>query len=220
MTKPGRTAIAILVDRSRSARPIRNDLRTGLTDLLSEQRDRPGDVLAAVTSTGAIPALRPIAEVTAPAMRTRGASSLRDDLGELITGLGSTLSATPEDERPSRVLVLVVGAGTEGTAWSRDAIADLVVAQQRDYAWEFAFVGTADASETLGIRRSLTCTPSGIRAGLAAASGFLLRARDGQPWEPVDGYTDADREAAAVEAAPAAPNWWQRLLGRRPEMAA
>lgn len=220
MTKPGRTAIAILVDRSRSARPIRNDLRAGLTDLLSEQRDRPGDVLAAVTSTGAVPALRPIAEVAVPALRTRGASALRDDLGELITGLGSALSTTPEDERPARVLVLVVGAEIEGTAWSRDAIADLVGAQQRDYAWEFAFVGTAYASDALGINRSLTCTSAGVRAGLAAASAFLLRARDGQPWEPVDGFTDADRETAAAEAAPAAANWWQRLLGRRPEMAA
>jgi hypothetical protein len=243
VTKPGRTAIAILADRSRATRPVRAALRAGLAGMLSDQQDRADqqdsanqqdtadqqstDVLATVVPTGAtMPALRPVADVTVPALRSRGTAAVRDDLGVLITDLGAALSTMPEEERPSRVLVLVVGAGTAGTRWSRDAIADLVGAQHRDYAWEFAFVGlgtdTAAAAE-LGIGHALTCTPSeeGVRAGLAAASAFLSRARDGQPWAPVEGFGDAERAAAAAPAdeTAATASWWQRLLGRKPEMA-
>ncbi len=224
MTKPGRAAIAILADRSRSTRPVRAAVRAGLTGILTDQRDSGADVLVAIAPTGAgLPALRPVAEVTAPALRARGAAAVRDDLGDLITELGAQLSAMPEEERPSRVLVLVVAAGVEGTRMSRDAIADLVGAQQRDYAWEFAHVGV-EGADALGIapERALTCTLSdeGVRAGLAAASAFLTRARDGQPWAPVEGFGEAERAAAAAPAEPAPAGWWQRLLGRRPAMAA
>lgn len=220
MTKPGRTAVAILADRSRSTRPVRDALRAGLTSLLADQQ---GDVLAAVVpSGGSLPALRPAADVTVPALRPRGTATLRDDLGSLITDLGTALSAMPEEDRPSRVLVLVVGTATGGTSWSPDAIADLVGAQQRDYAWGFAFVGTGDAAGELGIHHVLSATPcdEGVRAGLAAASAFLSRAREAQPWAPVEGFSDADRAAAAAPAPAATPTWWQRLIGRKPEMAA
>jgi hypothetical protein len=220
VTKPGRSAVAILADRSRSARPVREALRSGLTSLLTDQQ---GDVLAAVVPSGSsLPTLHPAADVNVPALRPRGTAALRDALGTLVTDLGTALSAMPEEERPSRVLVLVVGTATGGSRWSRDSIADLVGAQQRDYAWEFAFVGSGDAASELGIHRVLPATPcdEGVRAGLAAASAFLGRARDAQPWTPVAGFSDADRAAAGVEAPAATPTWWQRLVGRKPELAA
>ncbi len=223
MTKPGRAAIAILADRSRSTRPIRAAVHAGLIGVLDEQRESGADVLAAVAPTGgSLPALRPVADVTVAPLRGRGTAVVRDDLGSLISALGAQLSEMPEEERPARVLVLVVAAGVEGTRWSRDAIADIVGAQQRDYAWEFAYVGGEGADE-LGIApdRTLTCTLSdtGVRAGLAAASALLGRARDGQPWAPVEGFGEPERAAAAVPAEPAPAVWWQRLLRRRPAMA-
>ena len=223
MTKPGRAAIAILADRSRSTRPVRAAVHAGLSGILADQRDAGADVLAAIAPTGAgLPALRPVAEVTAPTLRSRGTAAVRDDLGDLIAELGTQLSAMPEEERPSRVLVLVVAAGVEGVRMSRDAIADLVGTQRRDYAWEFAYVG-ADGADALGIapEHALTCTLSdeGVRAGLAAASAFLARARDAQPWAPVEGFGESERASAAAPAEPATAGWW-RLLGRKPAMAA
>jgi hypothetical protein len=223
VTKPGRAAIAILTDRSRSLRPVRAAVRAGLTGILTDQRETGADVLVSVAhAEGSLPALRPVAEVTVPSLRGRGTAAVRDDLGDLITELGSQLSAMPEEERPSRVLVLVVAGGAEGTRMSRDAIADLVGTQQRDYAWEFAYVG-AEGADALGIApdRALTCTLSddGVRSGLAAASAFLARARDTQPWAPVEGFGEPDRTAAAAPDEPAPASWWQRLLHRTPSMA-
>jgi hypothetical protein len=222
VTKPGRTAIAILADRSRSLRPVRAAAQAGLTGILIDQRETGSDVLVAIAPTGGeLPPLRPVAEVTAASPRARGTAAVRDDLGELVTGLGTQLSAMPEEERPARVLVLVVAAGVEGARMSRDAIADVVGTQQRDYAWEFAYVG-GEGADDLGIapERALTCRLSdeGVRSGLAAASAFLSRARETQPWAPVEGFSDAERAAAAApgEAEPA--GWWQRLLGRQPEL--
>lgn len=53
--------------------------------------------------------------------------------------------------------------------------------------------------------------PDGVRARLDAASRFVSRARRTRPWEPVEGFTDDERAAAAVPA-PARPGWWRRLL--------
>lgn len=52
--------------------------------------------------------------------------------------------------------------------------------------------------------------PEGVRAGLEAASAFVSRARESRPWEPVEGFTDGERDAATV---PARPSGWRRMLG-------
>ncbi|MCW0215665.1 MAG: hypothetical protein OJJ54_20100 [Pseudonocardia sp.] len=204
MTKPGRTVIALLLDRSSSLKPVRDDVRAGITDLLRTHGDRDGELLVSVVRTGRrFAAPKPAADVRVPRLSGRGTAAVRDALGGLAADLGSALAAMPEDERPARILVLTVrGTADEGSAtWGPDELRDLVGTQERDYAWEFVTVTIGDhaglAPWGAGYR-SIGAAPTsdGVRAGLAAASAYLARARDAGPWEPVEGISEAERVAA------------------------
>jgi len=208
VTKPGRSVVTLLLDRSSALSPLREDLRAGVAALLADQAGRPGEVEVHLTSTGrragrlrgAIPA----ADATVPALRgRRGTAAVRDALGATIAGLGETLAEMPEDERPERVFLLVVTAGEDaGSAtWGPDELRDLVADQERDYAWEIL---TVTVAEHAGLapwgagHRSIGAAPTadGVRAALAAVSGYLGRAREVGPWQPVAGFSQEERWAA------------------------
>ena len=207
VTKPGRSVIALLLDRSSSLGPLRDDVRARLAELLAEQAARPGEVEVYATTTGRRAGkLRggvPAGDAAVPTLRGRGTAAIRDSLGALIAGLGANLAGMPEHERPSRVFLLVVTGGQDSgsASWGPDELRDLVAAQERDYAWE---VVTVTVAEHAGLApwgagfRSIGAAPTadGVRAALSAASAYLARAREVGPWEPVAGFSQEERWAA------------------------
>jgi hypothetical protein len=216
VTKPGRSVIALLLDRSSSLAPLRDEVRAATADLLAHQAGLPGEVEVYLTTTGRRAGkLRggvPAADASVPRLRGRGTDAVRDSLGALVSGLGRALAGMPEQERPDRVFVVVVTGGTdEGSAtWGPDELRDLVAAQERDYAWE---VVTVTVAEHAGLapwgagHRSLGVAPRGdcVRAALAAASEYVGRARAAGPWEPVAGISQEERWAAYPPDFHAAP---------------
>lgn len=207
VTKPGRSVIALLLDRSSSLGPLRDEVRAAVAGLLTEQAARPGEVEVYVTTTGRragkLGGGIPAGDAAVPKLRGRGTAAVRDSLGALVGGLGSALAGMPEDERPARVfLVVVTGGADEGSAtWGPDELRDLVATQERDYAWE---VVTVTVAEHAGLApwgegfRSIGAAPTaeGVRAGVAAASAYVARAREVGPWEPVAGFSQEERWAA------------------------
>ncbi|MEU7814166.1 hypothetical protein [Pseudonocardia sp. NPDC049154] len=219
MTKPGRSVIALLLDRSSSLGPLRDEVRAATADLLAHQAGLPGEVEVYLTTTGRRAGkLRggiPATDAAVPKLRGRGTEAVRDSLGALVSGLGRSLAGMPEQERPTRVFVLLVTGGTDaGSAtWGPDELRDLIAAQERDYAWE---VVTVTVAEHAGLapwgagHRSLGVAPRGdcVRAAIAAASEYIGRARAAGPWEPVAGISQEERWAAYppdFHAAPEAP---------------
>ncbi|MFR9801622.1 hypothetical protein ACL02T_04865 [Pseudonocardia sp. RS010] len=204
MTTPGRSVIALLLDRSSSLGPLRDDVRAATADLLAHQAALPGEVEVYLTTTGRrARKLRGGIPAAVPKLRGRRTEAVRDSLGSLVGGLGRSLAGMPEHERPERVFVLVVTAGVDegSTVWGPDELRDLVAAQERDYAWE---VVTVTVAEHAGLapwgagHRSLGVAPRGdcVRAAVAAASAYLGRARAVGPWEPVAGISQEERWAA------------------------
>ncbi|WP_433504396.1 hypothetical protein ACQP04_33170 [Pseudonocardia halophobica] len=220
MTKPGRSVIALLLDRSSSLGPLRDDVRAATAHLLAHQAGLPGEVEVYLTTTGRRAGkLRggiPATDAAVPKLRGRSTEAVRDSLGALVSGLGRSLAGMPEQERPTRVFVVLVTGGTDaGSAtWGPDELRDLIAAQERDYAWE---VVTVTVAEHAGLapwgagHRSLGVAPRGdcVRAAIAAASEYIGRARAAGPWEPVAGISQEERWAAyppdfhAVPEAPA-----------------
>ncbi|MCE0762708.1 hypothetical protein LWC35_07265 [Pseudonocardia kujensis] len=207
MTKPGRSVIALLLDRSSSLGPLRDEVRAATADLLAHQAGLPGEVEVYPTVTGRRAGkLRggvPAADAAVPKLRGRRTEAVRDSLGALVSGLGRSLAGMPEQERPDRVFVLVVTAGADegSSTWGPDELRDLVAAQERDYAWE---VVTVTVAEHAGLapwgagHRSVGVAPRGdcVRAAIAAASAYIGRARAAGPWEPVAGISQEERWAA------------------------
>ncbi|MCE3553202.1 hypothetical protein LWC33_17280 [Pseudonocardia sp. RS11V-5] len=207
MTKPGRSVIALLLDRSSSLGPLRDEVRAATADLLAHQAGLPGEVEVYPTTTGRRAGkLRggvPAADAAVPKLRGRRTEAVRDSLGALVSGLGRSLAGMPEEERPDRVFVLVVTAGADegSSTWGPDELRDLVAAQERDYAWEIV---TVTIAEHAGLapwgagHRSLGVAPRGdcVRAAITAASAYIGRARTAGPWEPVAGISQEERWAA------------------------
>ncbi|MDR1469674.1 MAG: hypothetical protein LBT00_10305 [Spirochaetaceae bacterium] len=80
-----------------------------------------------------------------------GRAALFDTVGKAVDGLGVTLSKTAEEERPSKVIVLIGTAGIDNASkkYSLDEIKAKIDHQRQVYSWEFIFAG-ADVSAFKG----------------------------------------------------------------------
>lgn len=208
MTRPGLTLIAALLDRSGSMHTLRGDIEGGFDAFVAEQRRQPGDVLVTLAQFDnvyeTVYASRPIADVPPLQLVPRGSTALLDGIGRLVTDVGATLAAMPEDERPSKVIVMVMTDGMENASreWTGDAVRTLIGTQERDYAWEFLFLGANMDAVTVGgslgfaADRSLTWGPTtgGVAGAYAAATAYASRSRAAPG--AVAGFSDAERDAA------------------------
>lgn len=89
----------------------------------------------------------------------RGRTALRDASGRFITEVGQ-LAALPEDQRPGKVICLIMTDGHENASekWTWEAVKALITQQREVYGWEFIFLGAnIDAVEVGG---GWACTPT------------------------------------------------------------
>ena len=210
MTDPARTLIAALLDRSGSMEAIKSDSEGGFNSLIADQRTEPGEARVTLaqfdTEYEVVYANRPIADVGPLRLKPRGMTALLDSIGRLITDVGAELSALPELERPGKVIVVVVTDGLENSSveWTVDAVSKAIKRQQDEYSWEFIFLGAnmdaVEVGRSMGFAadRSMTFAPSaaGVGHSYRANSRLISRVRSAPAGARVEGFSDADREAA------------------------
>ena len=80
----------------------------------------------------------------------RGSTALLDAIGRTIDAIGARLSNTPEYDRPSKVLMVIVTDGQENASsqYTRSRIFDMIRHQQDRYNWTFVFLGANQDSYT------------------------------------------------------------------------
>jgi hypothetical protein len=135
-------------------------------------------------------------------------TALLDSAGKFITEVGEQLAALPEDQRPGRVICLIMTDGMENSShqWDWEAVKKLITQQREVYGWKFIFLGAdidaVEVGERMGVdpRYAMTFdkrSHTGNRAAYARASsmvtGFKRDYLD-------DGFTDDDRARAMGEA--------------------
>ena len=197
MTNKDLTHIAIIADRSGSMSALADDMNGGLKTFLEEQEALPGELRVDITrfdnEIEAVHVGVPVSEVAFPVIVARGSTALNDALGTTIVSLGERLAALPEDERPGKVLFVIVTDGYEnaskeyyGRAGS-DRIKALVEKQKNEYQWEFIFLGANIDSFAVGsgwgISKGATLdytpTAAGVTGVFAAASAYTSTYRGG-----------------------------------------
>lgn len=207
MTNPDYTHLALIVDRSGSMGHIAKDMNGGIKKLLQDQINLPGKLLVDV-ATFDERIERPYSNAPAETVfgdfvQPRGSTALHDAVGSTIAQLGGYLSTLDEDERPGKVIVVIVTDGMENS--SREYTAEVVkqmVEEQRDtYGWEFLFLGAPEAdafnqAQGMGIGRgqtiSFAATSAGVSGTYDSTSAYLTRSRAGDASE----FTEAERLAA------------------------
>lgn len=207
MTDSNKTLIAALLDRSGSMSSSKRATEDGWRELIGEQRGEPGDcevtlaqfdteyeVLYPPTDVAAVPEF-----VVAP----RGGTALLDATGRFITEVGEQLAELPEEQRPGKVICLIMTDGHENSSheWTWEAVKALITQQRDVYGWQFVFLGANIDAVEVGMRMGVDANDSltfaagsyhGNRAAYRVTSEKMKYIRMEQKRD----FTAADRDAA------------------------
>ena len=149
-TQGDRTHFSVILDRTGSMESIRQDTIGGFNAFLAEQQALPSpatftlvqfdsqdpyEVLHSFTPIGMVPPLTPATYVP------RANTPLLDAIGRGINDLAARLDTLPADQRPAKVVFVIVTDGQENA--SREFTAAKVRAmldERRKAGWQFVFL--------------------------------------------------------------------------------
>lgn len=203
MTKENLTSINVIIDRSGSMGGLATDTIGGFNTFIAEQKLIPGEVLFTLCTFSysnsivhdAVP-LTEVPDLDAKTYAPSGGTALLDAMGETMDRVGAKLAAMPEEERPSKVLFLIITDGQENSSvkYSAEQIKGMVEHQKGAYNWEFVFMGAnidaitegaalgistqntmnydATSVGTKSLYRSISESTTSYRGSPTAAGGF------------------------------------------------
>jgi uncharacterized protein YegL len=183
MTDSNLTFIGVVVDRSGSMLHLASDMEGSLSNTLREQSELPGECLVSLYQFDDVHehVYGPVTIEAAPKYKlvARGTTALLDATGKSIVSVGEHLNSLPEDQRPGKVLMVIITDGHENSSreWTWDSVKKKITEQQEKYQWEFVFLGANIDAETvgtsMGIDRGSTLTYDASSAGLQVATASL-----------------------------------------------
>jgi uncharacterized protein YegL len=156
--KKGKTEIILIVDRSGSMQGVKNDIEGGFKSFLEKQKEQEGECLVSYYQFDdkyeTVFENKDIQQVDGIEIKPRGWTALLDAVGKTINTVGERLSKTPEEERPSLVIVVTLTDGQENASkeFTTEKIQELVKHQTDTYKWKFVFLG-ADKDTVLTAKK-------------------------------------------------------------------
>jgi hypothetical protein len=203
MTKENFTSINVIIDESGSMGKLTLDTIGGFNKFLDDQKVVPGEAVFTLctfsTDYRLVHDFMKISSVPSLDIRTyrpAGGTALLDAMGTTINSVGQKLAAMPEEERPSKVIFLIITDGEENSSkhFKKDQIASMVAHQREVYKWEFVFMGAnIDAISTgasLGIARrnavNYNATSKGTESIYGSMSDSMKSYRIGSAGPQVD----------------------------------
>lgn len=214
--KDNYTHITVILDRSGSMESIREDMIGGFNAFLKEQQGADGvatltlvqfDTQApyeVVHSFKLIQAVRPL---TAATYVPRGGTPLLDALGRGINDLDATLARMGENDRPAKVVFVIVTDGMENASreFSRNQIARMIAEKQEVAGWNLVFLSAdlAAIEEAEGMnvlyQRAMAFdkTAQGSKDAFQSVSANVARMRRGEA--PNAAFSPEDRAKQQAE---------------------
>lgn len=150
MTKENFTSINVIIDASGSMEGLTADTIGSFNTFLTEQKLVPGEAAFTLCTFNTshrlvhdFVKLGTVPNLDAKVYRPSGGTALLDALGDTINNICAKLAAMPEDERPSKVIFLVVTDGQENSSrtFTKEQIRSMIEHQREVYKWEFVFMG-------------------------------------------------------------------------------
>ena len=185
---------------------VKADTIGGFNAFLKDQKLAPGAANMSLSQFDTIFDViyegKPIAEAPELSPSTfvpRGGTALLDAIGRNINRTGARLSVMQEQDRPGKVLFIILTDGEENSSreFSREKVFAMITHQREAYKWEFLFLGAnqdaIQAGANIGIgalnAMSYASNPQGTADAFASTSQATrsLRAGGGA------GYTMQDR---------------------------
>ncbi len=142
--------VSVVLDRSGSMGDIKNDIIGGVNEFVQKQKEDPGFMTFSLAQfdneyevVHHFVDLVNVPELTDETYEPRGSTALLDAIGRTISSTGQHLLELSENERPSKVLFVIVTDGEENASreFLRSKIFEMITHQQKEYNWEFVFIG-------------------------------------------------------------------------------
>jgi hypothetical protein len=178
MTNPNLTEIICVIDRSGSMAAIRDDAIGGFNTFLEEQKkiDKPCNLTYVqfddeyeVVHNG-VP-IKDVSPLTPATFVPRGWTALLDAIGRTIDTVGMRLMGTPENQRPGKVIFVILTDGEENSSreYKRSLILEMITRQREKYNWEFVFLAAnqdaISVGREMGIQYAANFTPDSAHVG-------------------------------------------------------
>ena len=174
------TEVVFIIDRSGSMRNLVDDTIGGFNSMIEQQKaDTNGEVrVTTVLFDNFYEVLhdhvdiKEIQPLTRFNYYARGTTALLDAVGKTIDSVGERLAATPEEERPGKVMFVITTDGKENAScsYTQAQIKEMIEHQKTKYSWVFMFLGAnIDAEEvgqSYGIDKSLSKTYTASSRGV------------------------------------------------------
>lgn len=197
------THMTLLVDRSGSMTGCWNDTINGLKSIIDKQAKEPGKLTVSVYFFDTVvdcPVkmlnVQDVNKTLFDSFSPRGMTSLLDAMGVSILETGEKLSEMQEDDRPEKVLFVVLTDGGENSSrdFKADKIKEMVSLQKHIYKWDFDFIGAdfdafTGAASGFGLNKSATYRASkdalgvvlsnAVNSGLSCYRGASLANKKG-----------------------------------------
>lgn len=167
-----------IIDRSGSMSNIWTDTIGGYNSLIANMKEADGEayVTTILFDNGIEKVVDHVKDVDVQPLdpheyMPRYTTALLDAIGSTIDNVGLRLYNTPEEERPSHVVVTIITDGYENASkdYKKSQIKDMIALQRDVYSWEFIFLGAdidafeeassigIDPSRTQGFTKSSAC---------------------------------------------------------------
>ncbi len=168
--KENLTELVFILDRSGSMSGLETDTIGGFNSMLEKQKKESGEAFVTTVLFDDKYELlhdrkdiKGINAITDEEYYVRGSTALLDAMGITINNIGKALSDTNEEEKPAKVLFVIITDGMENSSreFSYEKIKEMVEHQKSKYAWDFIFLGA-------NIDAIMTAGSFGISADMAA----------------------------------------------------
>jgi hypothetical protein len=223
------TDIVFIVDRSGSMVQIKSDMEGGYKNFIKKQKKVKGICKVTLYSFDAQNRYdglileqqykgRSIKTAPDMVLEPRGVTPLRDAIGTVINKTDARFKRMKKDNRPGRVLVVIITDGLENASkeFTADVIKEMIEKHEKKNKWNFVFLGANQDAVTTGasygthVNKSMTYAANNV--GTACAFDSLddavkrVRTSSREDYEAVTSgkmgfFMDTDREAQAKAGA-------------------
>ena len=211
--KENYTHITVILDRSGSMGPIREDTIGGFNTFLGARKAEPGEATFTLVQFDSrdpyevIHGFKPIADVPPLDLETfvpRGGTPLLDAIGRGINDLEHSIRGLAEAERPSKVIFAISTDGLENASceFKKDQIEKMIRQRSEENDWKFVFLSAELAAvqeaRSLGIAHGSSMrfrkSAKGTAEAWAALSAQVGDYRSGRKRQI--GFAQEDRDRA------------------------
>ena len=208
--KAGYTHITVILDRTGSMESVKTDTIGGFNHFLKDQKAAPGEATLTLVQFDSqdpyevLADFAPIAEakeLTDATYVPRADTPLLDAIGRGINDIGAKLAAKAEDQRPEKVLFVILTDGYENASreFTREKVMEMIKRQSETFKWQFVYLGANQDAIAVGASMGIPAQASmsyahnkvGTEAAFASLSAQSCSYRCGAPDVA---FTGADRK--------------------------